>query len=249
MWASGSNGTVLLSNDGGASWRVRVIKDAEELDIRDIHGFDDGTAIATTAGTPARIYRTTNGGITWKSCGEKTGAFFDSISFWNDSNGILMSDPIDGRLFLVGTNNGGKTWRPLPPKRMPQLEPGEAGFAASGTNICCLGEKGLAVALANGATDRGTLNSRILYSPDRCNTWSSWATPIRTNKTSGIFSTCFINRNIGCIVGGNFKEPDDTSYNYAVTKDGGETWATPSPRVPPSGYRSCVAKLNHGKEA
>jgi len=102
--------------------------------------------------------------------------------------------------------------------------------------------------LANGATDRGTLNSRILYSPDRGNTWSSWQTPIRTNKTSGIFSACFTDRKHGCIVGGNFKEPDDNSDNYAVTEDGGETWATPSPRVPPSGYRSCVAKLNHGKE-
>lgn len=159
-----------------------------------------------------------------------------------------MSDPVEGRLFLVGTNDGGKTWKPLPQSRMPQLEPGEAGFAASGTNICTLGEKGLAVALANGSVNRGNMTSRILYSPDHGNTWSSWQTPIRTNKSSGIFSTCFVDRNHGCIVGGDFKNPDLIASNYAITSDGGTTWTTPSPRVPPSGYRSCVAKLNHGKE-
>lgn len=250
IWASGSNGTVAHSYDGGNTWRIKQIEGAEELDFRDVEAIEEGTAVVISSGSPGRIYRTTNGGSRWKLCYENDNPeiFFDSITFWNKQYGVAMSDPIDGRLFLIGTNDGGKNWRPLPPKRMPQLNPGEAGFAASGTNICTLGEKGLAVALANGATDRGTLNSRILYSPDRGNTWSSWQTPIRTNKTAGIFSTCFIDRNRGCIVGGDFKQPDQTASNYAVTSDGGETWATPSPRVPPSGYRSCVAKLNHGKE-
>ena len=250
VWASGSQGTVAHSFDGGESWRVNQIEGAEKLDFRDIEAIDEGTAVVISAGSPGRIYRTTNGGGHWKLCYENKNpqVFFDSITFWNKQYGVAMSDPIDGRLFLIGTNDGGKTWRRLPQSRMPEMKSGEAGFAASGTNICTLGEKGLVVALANGATNRGKLTSRILYSPDHGSTWSSWRTPIQTNKSSGIFSTCFIDRKHGCIVGGDFKNPDQTDSNYAVTEDGGETWATPSPRVPPSGYRSCVAKLNYGKE-
>ena len=250
IWASGSQGTVAHSYDGGNTWRVKQIEGAEELDFRDVQAIDEGIAVVVSAGSPGRIYRTTNGGGSWKLCYENKDPqiFFDSVSFWNNRYGVAMSDPVEGRLFLVGTNDGGKTWKPLPQSRMPQLEPGEAGFAASGTNICTVGEKGLAVALANGSVNRGNMTSRILYSPDHGNTWSSWQTPIRTNKSSGIFSTCFVDRNHGCIVGGDFKNPDLIASNYAITSDGGTTWTTPSPRVPPSGYRSCVAKLNHGKE-
>lgn len=250
IWTSGSQGTVAHSYDGGKSWRVTQIEGAAELDFRDVHALEEGTAVVMSVGSPSRIYRTTNGGGRWKLCYENDDpdVFLNAMAFWNERYGVAMSDPIDGRLFMVGTNDGGKNWKPLPASRMPQLQPGEAGFAASGTNICTLGEKGIVVALANGAVDRGRLNSRILYSPDHGSTWSSRQTPIRTNKTSGIFSACFIDRKHGCIVGGNFKQVDDKNSNYAVTKDGGETWATPSPRVPPSGFRSCVAKLKHGKE-
>ena len=250
VWASGSQGTVAHSYDGGKTWRVKQIKGAEQLDFRDIEAIDEGTAVVISAGSPGQIYRTTNGGSRWKLCyqNDNPKVFFDAMTFWNKRYGVAMSDPIDGRLFLIGTNDGGKSWRPLPPSRMPKLRSGEAGFAASGTNICTLGKKGLVVALANGSMNSGTLTSRMLYSPDHGSTWSSWQTPVRTSKTSGVFSTCFIDRNHGCVVGGNFKQSDDTSSNYAVTEDGGETWSTPSPRVPPSGYRSCVAKLNHDKE-
>ncbi len=250
IWISGSQGTVAHSYDGGSNWRIKQIEGAEKLDFRDIEAIDEGTAVVISSGSPGRIYRTTNGGGRWKLCYQNTDprVFFDAITFWNDRYGVAMSDPIDGRLFLVGTNDGGKTWRQLPRSRMPDLQPGEAGFAASGSNICTLGEKGLVVALANGSKGNAALTSRILYTPDHGSTWSVWQTPIRTNKTSGIFSTCFTDRNHGCVVGGNFKQPDDTSSNYAVTDDGGETWSTPKKRSPPSGYRSCVAKLNHGKE-
>lgn len=250
IWTSGSRGTVAHSYDGGKNWRVNQIEGAEELDFRDVQAIDEGTAVVISTGSPGRIYRTTNGGGRWKLCYENKNpqVFFDSISFWNKRYGVAMSDPIDGQLLLVGTNDGGKSWRPLPRSRMPKIEPGEAGFAASGTNMCTLGDQGLAIALANGSSDRVNLTSRILYSPDHGSTWSDWRTPIRTNKSSGIFSTCFIDRKHGCVVGGNFKKPELTDSNYAVTNDGGETWSTPSPRVPPSGYRSCVAKLNHGKE-
>ena len=50
VWASGTNGTVLVSNDGGKSWLQRKIAAAADADVRDIHGFDEGMAVAITAG-------------------------------------------------------------------------------------------------------------------------------------------------------------------------------------------------------
>ena len=40
-WASGAGGTVLRTVDGGATWRRRVVPDAERLDFRDIEAFDE----------------------------------------------------------------------------------------------------------------------------------------------------------------------------------------------------------------
>ena len=71
IWMSGTGGTVIVSSDGGKTWRQRKVEGAEELDFRDIHGFDDGTAVIISSGDVAQIYRTTNGGRTWTSCGKK----------------------------------------------------------------------------------------------------------------------------------------------------------------------------------
>ena len=65
VWASGSNGTILNTFDGGENWHVHQVPGAEELDFRDIHAIDDGTVVAITSGTPARIYRSTSGGSNW----------------------------------------------------------------------------------------------------------------------------------------------------------------------------------------
>ena len=66
IWASGTNGTVVNSNNAGQNWRVITIAGAQELDVRDIHAIDQSTIIAMTSGSPARIYRTTDAGSSWK---------------------------------------------------------------------------------------------------------------------------------------------------------------------------------------
>ena len=69
VWASGTEGTVLRSLDGGAQWqRCATPPSAEKLDFRGIWAWDARTAFALSSGPGdlSRLYRTTDGCTTWK---------------------------------------------------------------------------------------------------------------------------------------------------------------------------------------
>ena len=140
IWASGTGGTVLRSIDGGKTWSVNKVADAEKLDFRDIEAFDADTAYILSIGTgeSSRIYKTTDGGKTWKLQFKNTNpkAFFDAFAFWDKTHGIAMSDPVDGKYLLLETTDG-ETWKRLDTSKMPNAKDGEAAFAASKQNIVC----------------------------------------------------------------------------------------------------------------
>lgn len=249
VWVSGTGGTIANTIDGGKTWRVRVVQGAEKLDFRDIHAIDDGTIVAMTSGTPARIYRSTNGGSSWKISYQHTNpaVFLDSISFWDDQNGVAMGDPIDQKLFLLRTRDSGKSWRVF--RKYPQTDPGEAGFAASGTNMTVIGKTKVMVALGGAEENRSAQTSRVMFSEDQGTNWNVGQVPMPRNPSAGIFSICFANAKDGVAVGGDYKQPEATTGNFAVTHNGGGTWSTPSPHVSPTGFRSCVAVwMKNGRE-
>jgi photosystem II stability/assembly factor-like uncharacterized protein len=245
VWASGSDGTVVRTSDGGGNWIKASVVGAGKLDFRDVHAFDTKQAVIVSAGQPARVYRTTNGGESWKMCHEHPdpGSFFDALSFWDERHGIAMSDPIDGRVLLIETRDGGNSWTELPPERRPQTLPGEAGFAASGTNMQIKGDR-VFVALGGADEKRQEPASRIFYSADRAKTWQVATAPIARDASSGIFSLAFMDQQHGIAVGGNYLKPESKLANFVLTSDGGVTWHL-SPGDPPRGYRSGVA---FGKE-
>jgi len=72
IFASGSKGIVVHSVDGGANWNVQSVAGAEELDFRDIHAIDANNVLIVSAGTPARIYHSSDGCRTWKKVCERT---------------------------------------------------------------------------------------------------------------------------------------------------------------------------------
>ena len=68
-WASGTNGTVLRTEDGGYVWQsCTVPPGAEKLDFRGIQAFDANTAIVMSSGKGdlSRLYKTTDGCHSWK---------------------------------------------------------------------------------------------------------------------------------------------------------------------------------------
>ncbi len=82
-WASGTNGTVLRTEDGGYLWQTCTIPpEAEKLDFRGIQAFDENTAIVMSSGKGdlSRLYKTTDGCQTWKLLFTNP----DKEGFWDD---------------------------------------------------------------------------------------------------------------------------------------------------------------------
>ena len=241
VWASGSKGTVIRTVDGGKTWHNVSPPKVENLDFRDIHAFDGEKAVIPSAGQPARVYQTEDGGTHWEMQFEhpdKT-SFFDALSFFDPRHGIAMSDPVDDRVLLIETLDGGKTWTELPPSRRPRKERGEAGFAASGTNMRVVGDA-VFIALGGAEENQSEPTSRIVFSPDRGHSWQTASVPMPRNPSSGVFSMAFIDPQTSIVVGGDYLNPQVRSGTVARSKDGGQTWSVPSGQ-PPRGYRSGVA--------
>ena len=246
IFASGSQGTVLHSADGGASWNVQTVAGAEELDFRDIHAIDAKNVLIVSAGTPARIYRSSDGCQTWTKVFERIDPcfFFDAIDFWDQQEGVVMGDPIDGKLCLIKTIDGGKTWKPL--TTTPKTNPGEAGFAASGTNTIAVAPNLLLVALGGAEENTSHASSRVLRSDDRGVTWSSTEVPIKRTASAGVFSLHVTDQQQVIAVGGDYKKPDMIEGTLARSTDGGKTWATIKSAKGLTGYRSCVSTAASG---
>ncbi len=238
IWMSGSNGTVCKSNDGGLNYNCIVIPGFDSSDFRSIYAFDATTAIVCNTGSPSKILRTTDSGNNWKEVynNENTAAFIDGIDFWNEREGIVYGDPIDGRMMLLVTTDGGQTWNAVPEENCPQLAEGETCFAASGTGIRCLSDAQVTIAT-------GGIVSRLFYSADKGNTWKYVTTPILQGKSStGIFSIAFYDSNRGVIVGGDYKMDTYAQDNIFLTNNGGNNWQLPS--KPTRGYRECVEYIS-----
>jgi len=169
-------------------------------------------------------------------------AFYDSMDFWNDQEGIAIGDPTDGCMSIIITRDGGNTWTKLSCEDLPKAKVGEAAFAASDSNISIVGDHAWVAT--------GGKASRVLYSSDKGKTWKVFETPIvQGKKTTGIYSIDFYDEYKGFAIGGDYTKPNDTLNNKIRTNDGGKTWEVVANRKGP-GYRSCVQYIpnSNGKE-
>ncbi|CAN5565401.1 YCF48-related protein [soil metagenome] len=232
VWISGSEGTVGKSTDGGVTWKITQVKGFEKADFRDIEAFDAKTAVIMAIAEPAYILRTSDGGDTWQTVYEnKTkGMFLDAMEFWNEQSGIVIGDPVDNKVFIARTFDGGKKWQELPPQNYPIADSGEAFFASSGTNVRKL-SKQEAVFISGGTKSRLFIRDKKID------------LPIVQGKTStGANSIAIKNTRMFIIVGGDFTAKEDTTKNCCITNDGGKTFTVPA--LPPHGYRSCVEYID-----
>jgi photosystem II stability/assembly factor-like uncharacterized protein len=233
-WISGSNGYVGYSLDGGKNWNLRAITGYEKNDFRDIEAFDGQTAIIMSSGSPAYFLKTTDAGLTWKVVYTNSDPkiFFNAMDFWDNKKGIAFSDPIEGKLFLINTNDGGKTWKEIAYKDCPQTQDGEAGFAASGTSLRTTGD-GYAFIGTGGKA------AHLFTSEDYGKTWKKFSCPIiKFKETTGIFSLAFKDQRTGIVVGGDYANDTLREANCFLTFNGGKNWKSPVKHS--FAYRSCV---------
>ena len=232
-WLSGSQGWVGRTIDGGLTWSFNQVAGFEESEFRSLYAFDDQRAVIANAGSPAHILLTTDGGKKWNPVYTKThpDAFFDGIDFWNDQEGMIYGDPIDGKMLLLHTTDGGVNWNEI---NGPKLEKGEASFAASGTGIRCINSNQVMIST-------GGVVSRLWISKDKGLSWSSIKAPmVQGESTTGIFS--FVrNRNVIIIVGGDYKKESMAINHNFYSPSEGSHWFTPN--SPPRGYRECVEPI------
>jgi hypothetical protein len=108
IWASGSKGTVVYTNNGGISFDTLSPKGFGKKDFRDIHAINEKSAIIMSAGDSAVILKTTNHGKTWKVVysDNRPGIFLDVIEINPKSGvGIAMGDPLPDSLFNPSLKN------------------------------------------------------------------------------------------------------------------------------------------------
>jgi len=217
-WASGTEGTVLKTTDGGAHWQKCAVpdgaKDGATLDFRGVQAFEANTAIVMSSGKGklSRLYKTTNGCKTWKRIfvnPDKDG-FWDAIHFeqrhqnppgekvsgWLD--GWLLGDPVDGKFSLFHTADSGKNWFRQKNAAL-RADPSKQGaFAASNSSL--MADYGSPL-FGSGGSGGATLYSitQTTICVDDCSSdtnpngkedkWLLQPVPIgRKNESSGIFS-------------------------------------------------------------
>ncbi len=233
VWASGSGGAILRTLNGGMQWE-KLATPSDSLDFRSLWVFNAQEALIASAGQPAHIYRTQDGGQHWQLVyADTTGkAFFDALSFWDPLTGLALSDPIEERILLLQTWDGGRSWSTLPP---PAAEKDEAFFAASNASIAMAAPAKAWIGTGGGAI-------RVLYSSDGGQRWQIQPVPLqRRSAASGLYALSFATDRLGVAVGGAYDQPAEGRQAAVYTRNGGKRWRLP--QTPPRGYRSGLANL------
>ncbi|MBU0927003.1 MAG: hypothetical protein KKA67_04595 [Spirochaetes bacterium] len=237
-WASGTGGSFARTADGGASWSWGAIRGYESLDFRSIKAFDDRNAVVASAGAPATILLTDDGGASWREAfRDATGRMFlDAMAFRDRRSGLALGDPLDDGRCVLRTRDSGASWSRVPPEDLPDAVEGESHFAASGTCLAAFGDSGLCF-VGGGSV------ARAYWSDDDGASWRASDLPLIRGKPSrGAFSVAALDGARACVVGGDYASPELCRDTAAYTEDGGRSWKA-SAAFPPGGYNSCVAYL------
>ena len=254
-WASGTDGTILRTEDAGIVWQLCAKPPGgEHLDFRAIQAFDNNTAIIMSIGKgdQSRLYKTTDGCQSWKlifTDPEKEG-FFDALVA-KDGRAFVVGDPVAGRFVIYSSTDGKfETWsrfgeQPSGPNIHISPYNGEGLYAASNSNVG--GDPASGVNFATG----GVMGASFIheawggYNMEGLPTVISFESsiPLAKSASAGAFSFASKKQQVfGLVmvaVGGDYQQPNSTFGTAAWTRDFGKTWTAST--TPPHGFRSAVA--------
>ncbi|HEY1576957.1 MAG TPA: hypothetical protein VGF82_07790 [Terracidiphilus sp.] len=245
-WASGTNGTVLRTEDGGYVWQsCSIPPGAEKLDFRSIQAFDANTAIVMSSGPgdQSRLYKTTDGCHTWRllfTNPDKDG-FWDAIQFDEKGYGILLGDPAGGQFAVFISDDKGENWRRQKAEGLAADGTRNGVFAASNSSLVVFsgvahrffvtgGSAGALYVECNGELQAGG-------KPETVECLQSKIPVGHATESSGGFSLA-LTSSARVVVGGEYTKPNATVESAAWSRDGAK-WHPA--QTPPHGYRSAVA--------
>lgn len=264
-WVSGSDGTILRTNDGGRDWHLCSIPPGgARLDFRGIQALSDQTAIvmSTGKGDLSRLYKTTDACRSWKlvfTNPDREGSWA-AIQFAERKSlargkcfGLVLGQPVANRFPLFLTLDCGDSWERR--KTLPIALPGEVVFAESNAALY-LGQ-GVDRFVTGGITGARTLQFMTYVDffplpyrpkptnrpPYQINLWFAEKIPeARPSSSAGAYSMGWADDDHGpVIVGGDAKHPDQvrsTAWRVSYADDrAGLVAAERGPR----GFRSAVA--------
>jgi photosystem II stability/assembly factor-like uncharacterized protein len=245
-WASGTEGTVIHTDDGGAHWRrCAVPKGAEMLDFRAVWAWNSQRAVVMSIGEgdQSRLYKTIDGCKIWMQLYINADAkgFWDAMAFRSEREGTILGDPVDGQFAILTTSDGGEHWSRDTNSGLMANRKGEGAFAASNTSLVLT-----QAAMQFGTGGRG--GPRIVRAGGRferpgsshLGRWRSAAIPLAGGtESAGVFSLAYRDGDHGVAVGGDYQKPTDRTGTAAFTSDGGQSWAAATEL--PSGFRSALA--------
>jgi photosystem II stability/assembly factor-like uncharacterized protein len=270
-WASGTNGTVRRTEDGGYLWQICTVPPgAEKLDFRGIQAFDENTAIVMSSGPgdQSRLYKTTDGCQTWKllfTNPDKEG-FWDALQFLDlpgrDKGriGYIIGDPVDGKFAEFMTYKSGEEWFSTggPGADRCGAKSGEALFAASNSSMILVRSSPIFVTGGNISRSR-ELELHVKHDPQIFWEFIGGNIPMPHRASAGAFS---IAANLGP---DSVADPDKKKFierpthvgdvlvvvggDYLKPNDSAGTAAFTNDggqnwlpvQTPPHGYRSAVA--------
>ena len=231
-WFAGTNNKFGYTNDFGQTWKENIIKyDTFDLEFRSI-SVTTNSVFILSVGSPALLFKidkkTLNYKLVYKETNKK--AFYDSMQFWDDKNGIAVGDPIANCMSIVLTKDGGNSWNKIACVNLPFAVEGEAAFAASNTNISLVDKKAF---IATGGKE-----ANVLVGSEYGKSWKKYKTPIiQGEKMTGIFSMDNLSIDTAIIAGGDWSSKENTDNAMAITKDGGNSWQIIENNP---GYISCI---------
>ncbi len=197
-WASGTNGTVLRSEDGGYVWQsCSIPPGAEHLDFRGIQAFDANTAFVMSSGKGdlSRLYKTTDGCHSWKLVFTNPDAdgFWDAMLFAQGEKnrpyrtGSVYGDPVNDEFVEFITYDFGETWTRS--RELPSARHGEAMFAASNSSVLLQsnGNKLIVTGGISGSRSR-TEQYNFQHDPYVPHRYVGGDIPLALSETAGAFS-------------------------------------------------------------
>lgn len=195
VWIGGDFGFVVRTKDSGKSWNV--FKPFNKSIYNIFASSINKCFVAGSGDDQAQIFRTIDGGRNWEKVYEVNAkdAFINFIYMFDDINGYVEGDPINGKFLLLKTTDGGSSWQNA--ASVPANE-GQVGYNNS---MFWLGQYGWF----------GGNDSSIYLSKNQGMTWKR----IQVNLKK-IWGICFIDSLNGILCG-----KDTVLY---ASHDGGESW-------------------------